>query len=160
MACQMSSEWVDLLIDALPDPVDTTSTTAKSSAKARATWGPRRMSREVHRRLPPLLPAQTTHRPEERSPSIDADLLRLRAALYEEDEHEDPRPSAQMRLAVHAMNATLIMVWLPLGAVAMAHGLVRGEDMRLASRLMVLTGSIGALAQTPLGQQAAMLLQI
>ena len=36
-------------------------------------------------------------------------------------------------------------------------GMVRGEDMRLASRLMVLTGSVGAIMQTPVGQNMAAL---
>lgn len=163
MACEMSPEWVDLLIEALPDPAEAKATAARSPAKPKTTAAPtlRLMSQEIQRRLPTLPPAQTTHRPEDRSTPIDADLQRLRAALYEDDaEDAPPCPSAQMRLAVHAMNATLIMVWLPLGAAALVHGLVRGEDMRLASRLMVLTGSIGALAQSPLGQQAASLLHI
>ena len=60
-----------------------------------------------------------------------------------------------MRLAAHAMNATLIVVWLPLGAAVMTYSLLKGEDIRLTSRLMVLTGCVGALSQSPLAQQLA-----
>ena len=77
-------------------------------------------------------------------------MAKLRAALYA---HEDETYTTQMRLAVHAMNATLIIVWLPLGVAAMVHGMVKGEDMRLASRLMVAAGGFAALAQTSIGQQ-------
>ena len=58
----------------------------------------------------------------------------------------------QMRLAIHAMNATMIVVFLPLGAAAMAYSILRGEDMRLSGRLMVLTGTGLALSQSPVGQ--------
>jgi hypothetical protein len=87
----------------------------------------------------------------------DPDLARLRAALYGASPE---MPSSQMRLAVHAMNATLIVVWLPLGAAAMAQGILRGEDIRLSSRLMVLTGSVAAFAQSPLGLQFAAYAQL
>lgn len=157
MACHMSPEWVELLVDALPDRPD-----APQSAPVvidlqavRTETKPRHVRRIQPTRAPMLELVQTTHRPSERAMPVDPDLLRLRAALYEDD--DDARPSVHMRLAVHAMNATLIVVWLPLGAAAMIHGMVRGEDMRLASRLMVLTGSVGALMQTPMGQNVAAL---
>ncbi len=57
--------------------------------------------------------------------------------------------STPMRLAVHAMNATLILVWLPLGAAAMAYSLVKGEDIRVSGRLMAVTGTFLAFAQSP-----------
>lgn len=153
MACHMSAEWADLLIDALPPDL-------QESEMADTDLVPTRQHSVVPRMRPAapefrhgtvrLVGVQTTHRPAERSLPMDPDLNRLRAALYEDEDCE--RPSVQMRLAVHAMNATLIMVWMPLGAAVMIHGMVRGEDMRLASRLMVLTGSVGALLQTPMGQ--------
>lgn len=153
MACHMTPEWVDLLIDALPP--DLPEMEAADADLTQSKQG--KVVPLEHARLPKttlvasrLVGTQTTHRPTERSLPMDPDLIRLRAALYEEE--DDEKPSAQMRLAVHAMNATLIMVWMPLGAAVMIHGMVRGEDMRLASRLMVLTGSVGALLQTPMGQ--------
>lgn len=154
MACHMTPEWVDLLIDALPP--DLPELEAADADLARPKQGnvvpllPARLPRTAPVASRPVS-TQTIHRPAERNPPpMDPDLIRLRAALYDEEDEE--KPSAQMRLAVHAMNATLIMVWMPLGAAAMVHGMVRGEDMRLASRLMVLTGSLGALLQTPMGQ--------
>lgn len=157
MACQMSPEWVDLLIDALPDRPDAEerAPVVIDLQAVRAQHQHRQVRRIQPTSAPVLELAQSTHRPSERAAPVDPDLVRLRAALYEEE--EDSRPSVQMRLAVHAMNATLIVVWLPLGAAAMVHGMVKGEDMRLASRLMVLTGSVGALMQTPMGQNVAAL---
>jgi len=77
----------------------------------------------------------------------------LRDALYgQADVDTPPRHTAPMRLAVHAMNATLIAVWAPLGAAAMTYSILKGEDMRLSARLMLLGGSIAALSQTPIGQ--------
>lgn len=65
------------------------------------------------------------------------------------------RMSAQMRLAVHALNATLIFVWMPFGAAVMTYSLVKGEDMRLSARLMALTGTFLAFAQSPFGHSVA-----
>lgn len=157
MACHMSPEWADLLIDALPpdlplvEPAEPLAVAAGSNVVPLARPTPGDVLPVLARRAP----VQTTHHPAERNPPMDPELIRLRAALYEDDDVE--RPSVQMRLAVHAMNATLIMVWMPLGAAALVHGMVRGEDMRVASRLMVLTGSVGALMQTPIGQNLATL---
>ena len=49
------------------------------------------------------------------------------------------------------MNATLIVVWAPLGAAVMTYAILRGEDMRLSGRLMAMTGTLLALAQSPIG---------
>lgn len=86
----------------------------------------------------------------------DRDLSRVRAALYpERDQVPVKKTSAQMRLATHTMNATLIMVSMPLGVAVLGYGLIAGDNMRLTSRLMVLTGCISALSRTDLAQQMA-----
>lgn len=86
----------------------------------------------------------------------NAELSRIRAALYDPLEAALPVMTApQIRLASHAMNATLIMVWLPLGAAVMTYGLLKGDDIHLSARLMVATGTIVGLAQSPLGQTVA-----
>lgn len=90
-----------------------------------------------------------------------AELARLREALYpvgpeaEVQAVEKPVYSTQMRLAAHAMNATLIVVYAPLGAAVMTYSILRGEDMRLSGRVMALAGTFFALAQTPMGQTVA-----
>lgn len=88
-----------------------------------------------------------------------AELARLRDALYaaaEETAAAEGAPmSNQMRLAVHALNATLIVVWLPLGAAAMSYSLLRGENLRVSGRLMALTGTLLAFSQLPLVQSVA-----
>lgn len=114
IACQMSEEWVDLLIDALPDRGPGHSPTPHSDAP--------------HHPTPPSNLAVLA--------PYEFAQARLRAVMVQ----EEPRLSAPMRLTIHALNATLIMVWGPLGAAAMAHGLVTGENPRLAAHLMVLTG--------------------
>jgi hypothetical protein len=71
----------------------------------------------------------------------NAELARIRDALYAEDPAPIQRQqSAQMRLAIHAMNATMVVVFLPVGMAAMAHGIVRGEDMRRSAQMMAVLG--------------------
>jgi hypothetical protein len=57
-----------------------------------------------------------------------------------------------MRLAAHAMNATLIVVWPPLGAAVMTYSVLRGENMQMSARLMAVAGTFYALAHSPIGQ--------
>ena len=84
------------------------------------------------------------------------EIARVRAALYMVDPLAAlPPPSTQMRLAAHAMNATLIVVWAPLGAAVMTYVLLKGEDMKLSSRMMVLSGLFATALQSPMGQQMA-----
>ena len=85
------------------------------------------------------------------------ELARVREALYRvEEATERPATSSpQMRLAVHAMNATLIVVWAPLGAAVMTYSLLKGEDMKFSARMMVLTGLFATAFQSPMGQQMA-----
>ena len=86
----------------------------------------------------------------------DRDLVRVRAALYPEpDKAVVTQNSPQMRLAAHAMNATLITVSMPLGVAVLGYGLIAGDNMRLTSRLLVLTGCISAISRTDLVQQMA-----
>lgn len=79
----------------------------------------------------------------------NAELTRVRMALY--PPHEVPVYSTQMRLAVHCMNATLIVVWAPLGAAVMTYALLRGENMQMSGRLMAVAGTFFALAHSPVG---------
>jgi len=79
----------------------------------------------------------------------------LRSALY--PDAAGVEVSVQMRLAMHTMNARLIMVWMPLGAAVMTCCLLRGENVRLTSRAMALPGAAIGLAQTPFGGQMAAL---
>lgn len=86
-----------------------------------------------------------------------SELARVREALYmvEPEKRAPAKASAQMRLAAHAMNATLIVVWAPLGAAVMTYSLLRGEDMKLSARLMVLTGLFATALHSPMGHQMA-----
>ena len=80
----------------------------------------------------------------------DPELFRLRAALYPVDEAPPPHLSSpQMRLAAHTMNATLIMVALPVGAAMLTYSVLRGENMRLTSAALVVTGLASSLLQGP-----------
>lgn len=74
-----------------------------------------------------------------------AAMARVRDALYGEvlpgqvPETECPS-SPQMRLAIHAMNCTLIAVALPVGAAMMAHSFRKGESLVASARALALTG--------------------
>ena len=50
------------------------------------------------------------------------------------------------RLAAHSLDATLLVVALPVGAAMMTYSLVRGGDLRTSGRMMALCGiGIGAM---------------
>ena len=92
--------------------------------------------------------------PSNDSPDIplprDPELSRLRAALYPVEDMPAPYlVSPQMRLAAHTMNATLIMVALPVGAAMLTYSVLRGENMRLTSAALVATGLASSLFQNP-----------
>ncbi|WP_156790703.1 hypothetical protein [Rhodobacter ferrooxidans] len=89
-----------------------------------------------------------------------AELQRVREALYPmlPEPVAVARPSTQMRLATHAVNSTLIIVALPVGAALLTYSLLRGEDMRLSARAVALTGAVLGVLQSPLGQQVSALM--
>ena len=58
-----------------------------------------------------------------------------------------------MRLATHAMNATLIAASLPIGAALTTYAVLRGENMRTTTSAMVLTGLAGTLMQGRFAEQ-------
>jgi hypothetical protein len=82
-------------------------------------------------------------------------LSRVRIALYPQRASDDasdaaelpPQTSVQMRLAVHAMNATLIFVWLPFGAAVTTYSILAGANVRLSARLMAISGTALAVSQ-------------
>jgi hypothetical protein len=82
----------------------------------------------------------------------DPDLARLRAALYPDVELPIPG-STQMRLAAYTMNATLVMVALPVGAAMLSYSLVRGDNMRQTSAALVGTSLSTILLHLPAAQQ-------
>ena len=153
--CHMTAEWVDLLIEAIPDFPEFAQNPSDIFEEKATSKGPARKGASTARQRDPMA-GQTAANSQPDLPRRpnDADLSRVREALYGE---EDKSISVPMRLAVHAMNATLIVVWMPLGVTVMAQSIIRGEDMRLASRMMVMAGSIVALGQSSLGQQVAAL---
>lgn len=77
---------------------------------------------------------------------------RLRSALYppEEPVALADRPSPQLRLAAHAMDATLIVVAPPVGAALMTYGILRGSDLVRSGRAMAVTCTAVGLLQGPL----------
>lgn len=50
--------------------------------------------------------------------------------------------STPMRVAVHTMNTTLMLVSLPIGASMMTYSILRGEDINLTARAMAITGTL------------------
>jgi len=97
-------------------------------------------------------------------------LRRIRAALYPETlaaatAAAAPPPAAPgettlaMRLSAAAMDMTLLVVALPVGAAVVTHNLLRGRtDMRVSARMMALTGAVLALAQSDLGSALSAIL--
>ncbi len=62
-----------------------------------------------------------------------------------------PVLSTPMRLAVHAMNTSLMAVAMPLGLALAAASVLRGEDMRLSASIVAVTGAFQAASQTEFG---------
>ena len=85
----------------------------------------------------------------------DAELCRLREALYPAipATATPQQNSAQMRLAIYTMNATLIAVSLPVGVAILTHSLIKGDNLRATTGALVGTGLTLTLLQGPLLSQ-------
>ena len=69
------------------------------------------------------------------------ELARVRAALLGGPQ----APSPALRLAAHAVNASLVCIALPVGAAMVTWSLLRGENLNASARLMAVIGiAIGA----------------
>ncbi len=147
------------LLDPLAQGTDVDRLLARMSDELNATDAPLPMHfarPDTESELGPVLLFREASQPPETPPANDRpDLPRLfdpanaaiREALYATDESAatgNRAPSTQMRLAVHAMNATMLVVFAPIGLAAMAHGIVRGEDMRRSAQLMAVMGLFAA----------------
>ncbi len=122
----VTAELIDELVERIPDhdlrqPVEQTSDVDRLMARMSVELNSRDAPHAMHFARPEpdtdLDPAQPL-RPANDTPDLprlsDPELARIRAALYSEAEEEDPRAqSAQMRLAIHAMNATMMVVFMP-----------------------------------------------
>ena len=180
---EISADLIDAMTEGLPvmeevlPPIDGLLDPLWRTANAAATA--RGVSRMIRPEVPAALPAsllpapfaapdRMPHQPlyprpqvalaaNDMAPAVlrhTAELTCTRAALYQ-DEDADAPMSTQMRLAVHCLNATLIMVWMPFGAAVMTYSIMKGEDMRFSGRIMALTGTFLAFAHSPLGHSVA-----
>ena len=135
----------------LPDIDTVVIALSRQEAELSAQIAPAPKSRRPHR---------TTPRPVAANDHLDRlapqgrDLDSVRRALYPPDSRRQAY-SVQMRLAVHCLNATLILVWTPLGAAMMTYSILMGENLPLSSRVMAITGTFLALAQTRVGETMA-----
>lgn len=106
--------------------------------------------------LAPVHPEAANDRPD--LPRRQSGNETVRSALYPEGApwQGEKKPAnvnaTPMRLAIHTMNATLILVAMPVGAAMMTYSLLRGEDLRLTSQAMVLTGLGTVFLQSDLGR--------
>jgi hypothetical protein len=57
----------------------------------------------------------------------------------------DTRQSTPVKLAQWALNATVCVLYLPVGAAVMTHQLLRGGSLNLSARWMAVTGTVCAL---------------
>lgn len=165
----LGSDVIDALLDALPnlgsvlpdiDSVVATLTAQEARLVAGQDTPPPRvpkrpaMARARHPAPTPPPQVMVANDIPDLPRLCDTNIAHVRAALYPEPE-ADPPYSTQMRLAVHCMNATLIVVWAPMGAALMTYSLLKGENMRLSSRMMAVAGTVFALAHSPFGVSVA-----
>lgn len=164
----VDAELVDVMTEALPGmasclpPVDSIldDLSRADLNRAFAQGTVRRIKPPAKAAISPHLVPQPALVPANDHPDLprlcDAELARLRVALYPPGDPENVYAySTQMRLAAHCMNATLILVWAPLGAAVMTYTVLKGENMRLSARIMAVTGTLFALAHSPVGQTMA-----
>ncbi len=81
------------------------------------------------------------------------EMKMLREALYAEE--AAPRTqglSVQLRLACHAINATLIVIALPVGAAMMTYSVLRGENINTSARMLAIIGMAVGVQHSPIGQ--------
>ena len=169
----IGAEVIDDLLDALPHlgaglPDIESLVAALTAQEARLSRGdgadlppkpaptrpaPTRPQPVMGKPMPIPLPVAANDRPD-LPLQCDVELQNIRRALYPDDTAGPPY-STQMRLAVHCLNATLILVWAPMGAAMMTYSILRGENMRLSSRVMAVSGTLFALAHSPLGMTVA-----
>ncbi len=64
-----------------------------------------------------------------------AEAARIRTALFQQDAE---RPSTALRLAAHTINATMIVIAMPVGMAAMTYTMLRGENLTASARMMAL----------------------
>jgi hypothetical protein len=86
--------------------------------------------------------------------SLQAQLHLVRDALYPVDDlpvTDDDTPSTALRLAVYAMNGTLLTIAPPVGVGLMAYSMIKGEDIRLTSRIIALSGTLLAVLHQGFG---------
>ena len=137
-------ELVDALIDSLPSIRDVLGTAAPQEPEAAKP--------AVRQPVLVMAAMPANDRPDLPKPA-ESELSRVRAALYPAPEAPIERETAQLRLAAQAMNATLIVVWMPLGVAAMTYSLMKGENIGFSARMLAMTGTLMAFSQTPFGQQ-------
>lgn len=79
-------------------------------------------------------------------PPAISELASIRAALYAGPEDIYEPPSDALRLAAFTMDATVMVVALPLGAAMMTYSIGRGANLTASARMLALAGiGVGAL---------------
>lgn len=160
----VNADLIDLLVEGLPaqpvrlPPVESILDKVVQSDRIKAK--PRPKPHALHMfnlkaAAPEVKPTKAWDKPANDNPDLqrprDAHLIRLREALYP-PKTAVAAHSTPLRLTAQCFNATLILIYAPLGAAVMTYSILRGEDMRLSARLMAVTGTLFAVAQTPVGQ--------
>jgi hypothetical protein len=150
----IEADLVDALIDCLPPISEFLGSARPTAPDIAQDIAP---DREALPKAGPLGPTMARSSANDRPDlpgAAETELARVRAALYP-DRDILVRETAQMRLAAQAMNATLIVVWMPLGVAAMTYSLMKGENIGFSARLMAVSGTLFGLSQSPFAQQVA-----
>jgi hypothetical protein len=159
-------ELFDLLTEALPPrPAPAADAPAAASGRprrvqartGRATFADPADLPRILARFDATLAARRAGRPDPAPAEIANDLphipapdiavmTELRNALCREAEQADPRRRPIMRLAAHTLDATLMVVALPVGAAMMTYSIGKGASLRASAMAMALCGiGIGTL---------------
>lgn len=123
---------------------------------SRPTWGRLARYRRRARATPVVAPWQAgidiaNTLPDLPRPDLsEAQMIRM--ALYNSPTGVTG-PSTELRLATHAMNATMMVFALPIGASMMTYSILRGENLHASARMLAIIGTLAGLQYSPFGVQ-------
>ena len=144
---QVQGSTLDRLLDRLDKELPQITVPAGKGDKAEKTASPESKT------LPPMPVANVVADP---PAPILSEMDRIRTALYPPETEGNPRgrdQSPQIRLAVYAVNGSLIMVSPPVGAALLVYNFLGGEDLRATARAMAITGTLFGLTSVGIAQQ-------
>ena len=140
----------DRVLRAFPEMAGSTPVSFAEKASALKTARAEREQAEVKRAARKRRDAKPVPPAANSVPSLPlpqtTELSRVRAALYAQPEQSVEPSRTRMRLAAHTMDATMILVFLPVGAAMLTYSVLKGGNVNASARMMAITCTLVGLA--------------